>query len=251
MKKLILLLAFFASSNIQAQDLRIIYNLNGCPGNPLIGAPAIYMYAGIGTINAGSTFDYTSGGFSGPANQLSPLGNNLWEICVDPYTFVNSVGQTPPISATIYNITMQFRDLNGTIFASVCPPASGFLQINNPTTAPVSLNPTIVTGIKNCYVGVADIGNAGAAIKCYPNPISSSAEFTYYNSASGKILLEVYNILGKKVKTLVNEKQTAGAHSIKWSGNSDSNAKLSNGCYFYTLTFEGKKVATSKLIIAR
>lgn len=249
MKKLLLLFAFFAASGTQAQDFRIIYNMNGCVPNPLNSASAIYGYLGIGTINAGTTFDYFSGAYSGTANPLSPIGNGLWEICVDPYDFVDNQGLHPSGSATIFNITIYVRDVAGGIITGNCN--NTYLQINNPMTGPVSLSPNIVTGIRNCYVGIEDIGSAGAAIKCYPNPLSNSVEFTYYNSTSGKILLEVYNILGKKVKTVINEKQAVGAHSVKWNGNSDSNAKLSNGCYFYSLSVEGKKIATSKIIIAR
>ncbi len=248
-KKLLLFATLICSGISQAQDFRIIYNVNGCAGNPFNGASNIYAYLGIGTINAGTTFDYFSGAYSGTANPLNYTGNGLWEICVDPYSFKDNLNNTPPLSATIFNITMYLHDAAGSIITGNCN--GTYLQINNPMTAPTSLSPNIVTGIKNCFVGVEEIGNTGVALSCEPNPLNTSTEFTFYNSQRGKVLLEVFDILGKKVKSIVNGNVTAGKHIVKWNGDADNRSMLSNGCYFYTLTFEGKKIAANKIIIAR
>ncbi|PID58165.1 MAG: hypothetical protein CR986_08060 [Ignavibacteriae bacterium] len=69
----------------------------------------------------------------------------------------------------------------------------------------------------------------------YPNPFNpeTTIEYTIPSSLKGKILnvkLTVYNVLGKKIKTLVNKNQTSGNYSIKFNAEN-----LPSGIYFYRL----------------
>lgn len=59
------------------------------------------------------------------------------------------------------------------------------------------------------------------------------------------VTLKVYDILGKEVATLVNEKQTAGNYEVKFDG-----SKLSSGVYFYRLQ-SGSFVQTKKFILMK
>ncbi len=67
----------------------------------------------------------------------------------------------------------------------------------------------------------------------YPNPFNPTTTIQYNLPVAGKVNLIVYNILGEKVESLVNENQPAGSHQITF--NSD---KLSSGIYFYKLEIE-------------
>ena len=49
------------------------------------------------------------------------------------------------------------------------------------------------------------------------------------------VTIIIYNMLGKKVKTLVNKVQTAGFKTIEWNGLDDNNKKLPSGLYLYSL----------------
>ena len=53
------------------------------------------------------------------------------------------------------------------------------------------------------------------------------------------VLLVVYDILGRHVKTLVNTNQTVGYKSIKWNGTNDHGQTISAGVYFYQLQTVG------------
>ena len=71
----------------------------------------------------------------------------------------------------------------------------------------------------------------------YPNPFNQSTIFEY--SITGlklqRVELEIYNILGQKIKTLVNKKQSGGNYIIQWNGCDDSGQAVASGIYVYQL----------------
>jgi hypothetical protein len=70
----------------------------------------------------------------------------------------------------------------------------------------------------------------------YPNPFNPVTTINYTLNASGDVKLIVYNMLGQKIKTLVNNSQmAAGNHQITWEGTNDLGQQVSNGIYFYKL----------------
>jgi flagellar hook assembly protein FlgD len=52
---------------------------------------------------------------------------------------------------------------------------------------------------------------------------------------SANVSLVVYNLLGSKVKTLVNNSQAQGEYSVVWNGKDDFGKQVSSGIYFYVL----------------
>lgn len=79
----------------------------------------------------------------------------------------------------------------------------------------------------------------------YPNPFNLTTEIIYEISAENYVLLEIYNILGQKVATLVNENKSAGNYKVKFNAE-----KLASGIYFYKLQMEGF-VETKKMILIK
>jgi hypothetical protein len=85
---------------------------------------------------------------------------------------------------------------------------------------------------------------ATALLGNYPNPFNPSTEIFFSMKEAGKLSIEVYNIKGEKVKTLLNETVAAGNNSIEWNGTDDNNRAVSSGVYFYKMkssTFESAK----------
>ncbi len=68
----------------------------------------------------------------------------------------------------------------------------------------------------------------------YPNPFNPTTEITFSTPQDGKILLEVYDLQGKKVATLVNGQRNAGFHSITFDA-----SQLPSGLYFYKIEANG------------
>ncbi|MDH3939100.1 MAG: T9SS type A sorting domain-containing protein, partial [candidate division Zixibacteria bacterium] len=69
----------------------------------------------------------------------------------------------------------------------------------------------------------------------YPNPFNPNTSLTFGLPTSGQVTLYVYNVLGQRVKTLVDEYVVAGHHTVSWSGRDDLGRAVSSGVYFYRL----------------
>jgi flagellar hook assembly protein FlgD len=64
------------------------------------------------------------------------------------------------------------------------------------------------------------------------------------------VTVEIYNLLGQKVRTLVNETKTQGEFTVLWDALDDNGAKVSTGVYFYKMK-AGKYSATKKMILMK
>ncbi|MBC8402255.1 MAG: T9SS type A sorting domain-containing protein [Candidatus Marinimicrobia bacterium] len=80
----------------------------------------------------------------------------------------------------------------------------------------------------------------------YPNPFNPTTMISYDLNSQADVVLNVYNILGQTVATLVNENQLAGVHDITWDASG-----AANGVYFYNLLVNGNRVATRKMILLK
>ncbi|MCK4654686.1 MAG: T9SS type A sorting domain-containing protein [Candidatus Cloacimonetes bacterium] len=69
----------------------------------------------------------------------------------------------------------------------------------------------------------------------YPNPFNPTTTISYSLKENAKVSLNIYNIKGQKVKTLVNETKPAGEHSAIWNGRDSNGNRVSSGIYFYKL----------------
>jgi glucose/arabinose dehydrogenase len=79
----------------------------------------------------------------------------------------------------------------------------------------------------------------------YPNPFNNKSKIKYEISNSSNVKLTVYDVFGRKVKTLVNEKQEPGAYEVQWDA-----TEYSSGLYIYMLT-GGEFEETKKMILLK
>jgi hypothetical protein len=79
----------------------------------------------------------------------------------------------------------------------------------------------------------------------YPNPFNPSTLIAYQLPVTSKVILKVFDILGRDVATLVNEEKPAGAYNAEFNA-----AGLASGVYFYSLQ-SGNALLTRKLIISK
>jgi hypothetical protein len=84
----------------------------------------------------------------------------------------------------------------------------------------------------------------------YPNPFNPTTTISYALPADAFVKLTVYNILGQKVKTLVDEHQTAGYRQVIWDGKSDRGQEVSSGIYFYQIQ-AGSFTKTAKMSLLK
>ena len=78
----------------------------------------------------------------------------------------------------------------------------------------------------------------------YPNPFNPTTNILYSIPSEGMVELIVYDVLGRNVKTLVNEIQTAGNHTVTLKG-----YDLSSGVYFYRLNYSGYSLVKKMMLI--
>ena len=71
----------------------------------------------------------------------------------------------------------------------------------------------------------------------YPNPFNSRTHLAYRLAASGVVRLELYNVLGQRVRTLVDRFQAAGEYQVAWDARDGQGAAVSSGVYLTRLYY--------------
>ncbi len=84
----------------------------------------------------------------------------------------------------------------------------------------------------------------------YPNPAAQKATISYQTARAGQVSLAVYNMLGQKVKVLVDQPQPAGSYKVQWDGRNQQGHGVSSGVYIYELKTEETNI-TKKLVLTR
>lgn len=74
-----------------------------------------------------------------------------------------------------------------------------------------------------------------ALMQNYPNPFNPSTTIKYDLPKEQNVVLEIYNILGARVTTLVNNTKQAGRYSVIWHGTNDYGSKVASGMYIYRI----------------
>ena len=86
----------------------------------------------------------------------------------------------------------------------------------------------------------------------YPNPFNPFTNIRFGLANRVKVKLEIFNILGQKVKTILNKNMPAGKYELQWNGLNDSKKRVSSGVYFYRLITEDKKfIVTRKMLLLK
>jgi len=83
----------------------------------------------------------------------------------------------------------------------------------------------------------------------YPNPFNPVTNIKYTLDQPGKVKLTIYNILGEKVKTLING-QSPASNSVKWNATNSAGEKVSSGIYLYKLETENH-VTMKKMMLLK
>jgi len=84
----------------------------------------------------------------------------------------------------------------------------------------------------------------------YPNPFNPETNIGFTMPKSGQLKLEIFNILGQKVRTLVDQYLKAGHKVVDWDGKDDSGKEVSSGMYLYRMTTP-EFSQTKKMVLLR
>ena len=84
----------------------------------------------------------------------------------------------------------------------------------------------------------------------YPNPFNPTTTISFSTSEVGYVSINIYNMKGQLVKTLVNQQLDAAYHDIVWDGKDNHNKPISSGIYFYKMS-SNNYFATRKMILMK
>jgi len=84
----------------------------------------------------------------------------------------------------------------------------------------------------------------------FPNPFNPQTIINYQIGIQSHVRLDIFNILGQNIQTLVNQEQEPGHYQIRWSGENLEHSRVGSGVYFYRLK-AGDYVKTKKMLIIR
>jgi len=102
----------------------------------------------------------------------------------------------------------------------------------------------IYTGIYENDITVADLGN------CIPNPFSDKTTISFNLQEESIVSLDIFNIEGRNIRTLINSKLKSGNHDFIWNGTDNRGNVVSEGVYFYRLRTESNST-TRKVLVVR
>ena len=84
----------------------------------------------------------------------------------------------------------------------------------------------------------------------YPNPFNPSTMISFDIKNDGPVRLEVFNLKGQKVTTLVDEDKTSGRYQVAWNGTDTQGRDVGTGIYFYRLTTNDTS-STRKMLLMK
>jgi len=85
----------------------------------------------------------------------------------------------------------------------------------------------------------------------YPNPFNPTTSIRFSTKETGFIELKVYDIKGRLIKKIINQKMEEGEHFVVWNGNDENNQLCNSGIYLINLRFNGVSRKTSKMILIK
>jgi len=106
-----------------------------------------------------------------------------------------------------------------------------------------------VSMLKISVNGDASVVRKYALEQNYPNPFNPNTTINYHLEEPGKVVLQVYNVLGQQVKMLMNDVQEAGRHTVVWDGTDGHGKAVAGGIYIYRLQVNGRSFSKKMILI--
>jgi FlgD Ig-like domain len=204
--------------------------------------------------------------------------NDIW-LAFNPSGTVNFAGQDH-IPYTSSGTMIVSIDTSGAFKARLKPDGLGLsdpkrLVFNRAGTAfyvggyHIASNPTVVTfgsttlNTSGCFVAkgipgiTTDVKDDDIRIPSdftleqnYPNPFNPSTTISYSVTTKSHVTIEIFNVMGQKIRTLVNTSLSAGEYQIEWDGSNDSGDMEASGVYYYRLR-AGHVAETKKMVLLK
>jgi photosystem II stability/assembly factor-like uncharacterized protein len=196
------------------------------------------------TTDGGNTWSIKYNGVGDGPLQMQKGTRNVW---IQGY-YDSQAGNYPIFYSTDFGTTWgkQKRNspvpINGLSVTSqnvVWASGYNYLILRNSTA-------TVVTSIESEPVNSSTPASFELS-QNYPNPFNPTTTIKYHIEKNGSTKLVIYDLLGRTVRTLVNNVQSAGWHMVVWDGTDEAKQAVTTGTYFYRI--ENNEQSTTKKMI--
>ena len=274
----------FATADVQRDDTVNVFDLVGdinlIYGVPITPSPAPPLQNAIIAMNYADISVGMSGQMSIRSELPTKVAGVQLEVSYDPN--VVELGR-PTVTSDYRNFVLQSRDNGNGKMVILLYHGKGALASPNDlidgsadlVNVPVKAKSNVMAGNKSqlrltkalmstptagrvTVEGVSDptVPYSFDLRQNYPNPFNPTTriEFTISGSSDGSSLrdvsLEIFNVLGQKVKTLMNGKMPPGEHSIEWNATGETGQHVATGIYLYRLRVD-KESQTRKMVFLK
>ena len=179
---------------------------------------------------------------------ITNLGGGNWRVNFLAYqTLSNTVFHKMPIVVKISFTTGSDSSIR--VMNDVNSQSFQFNFNRQPTALVFDPNNDIVIKTATLTLGINNISNIipdkFSLFQNYPNPFNPVTKINFDLPNNSFVVLKIYDILGKEVKTLINEKLNAGTYSVDWNA-----ADFPSGVYIYRIT-AGNNIDTRKMLLIK
>ncbi|MBU8921842.1 MAG: T9SS type A sorting domain-containing protein [Bacteroidales bacterium] len=165
-------------------------------------------------------------------------------------------GMNNSFNNSSYNILQTNSDTSPKIMAEYCYWGTAPLQLPDPSkiSGNIDFVPFLASDPLISY-GISRRAESETRLYLYqnfPNPVSGNGTTIMYSIPVNdqKVTLKIYDVAGRRVRTLVDGVRGIGKHSITWDEHNDNGSKVARGIYFYQLVAGDQKIS-KKLILLR
>ncbi len=207
----------------------------------LINSPANSNTIGIQNENGSDGLEIAYNESYAEANLAILIKHPIFWLSVSP-----EIGSLPYDESTVLGVLFNAADIDdGTYTGQI------LISSNDPDNTSFSVPCTLLVGMTSVDdENLAGIPEVFTLSQNYPNPFNPTTEISFGLPVTGHTTLDVYDIMGRKVKTLINEELTAGFHQVTWDSADESGDKIASGVYFYKLA-QGDKIITRKMVMLK
>jgi N-acetylneuraminic acid mutarotase len=200
--------------------------------NGVSGSVNALAVDGQGLVYVGGDFTEAGGVSANNVARFDPQANSWSALGTGANNGVGGITSTILVGVNTFAVDRQGRVYVGGNFTTAGDVASAYIARWNSAASRIEQIS-------------ADVPKTFLLEQNYPNPFNPSTTIRYQLPVASEVKLEVYDVLGKKIATLVNERQSAGSYQVVWNASG-----LSSGTYFYRLQ-AGTFVETKKMIMVK
>ena len=125
--------------------------------------------------------------------------------------------------------------------------------VHNPDYS-IKLLQASINAITGVIAGVKKVGNTVPARfaldQNYPNPFNPTTQISFSLPQRSSVVMEIYDMLGKRISSLVNETKDAGSYRVTWNGSNADGVKVPSGVYFYRIQ-AGSFTSVKKMVMLK